>query len=121
MVKCKWCGKKFEAKRHDQKFCSKDCSYFYNVEKHNLISYIKKLAKKYQFDIGNIDFIVERKMSTFCQDDVKKCPHDIDNPDRFCGSARCIADTVYQGYCKAGLFWSKKPPLLKEKENPQSK
>lgn len=30
MKKCKWCGKEFEPINSEQKFCSRDCSYFYD-------------------------------------------------------------------------------------------
>lgn len=107
-MKCKWCGKEFEAKRHDQKFCSKNCSYFYKCIKVNLSSYIKITAKKYDFRLENLDEIIDAKITMFGKDNPKRCPCDSDNPERFCGSARCIADTVYQGHCYCRLFWSKK-------------
>lgn len=115
MKKCKWCGKEFEAKRHDQKFCSKDCSYFYDNTRANLSSYIKTLARKYDFKLENLDKVLNAKMILFGRDNPKRCPCLSQDPDHYCGSTRCIADTVYLGHCHCRLFWSKKEPLLEEK------
>lgn len=115
-MKCKWCGKDFIRKRHDQKFCSRDCTYFYSNIKGNLASYIKTISRKYDFRLENLDKIINAKIMMFAKDNPKRCPCDANNPDRFCGSARCIADTVYHGHCCCRLFWSKKEPLLEEKE-----
>lgn len=116
-MKCKWCGKEFEPINSEQKFCSNNCSYFYHNTRANLSSYIKTLARKHDFKLENLDKILNAKMMMFAKDNPKRCPCDVDNPDRFCGSARCIADVVYQGHCHCRLFWSKKPPLLEEKKS----
>lgn len=112
--KCKFCGKEFELTSWDnQIYCSKDCSYLYKLKYSAFKKYIDGIAKKYDFELKNFDKITDAKMMFFGKEDLKKCPCDRDNPDRFCGSARCIADTVYKGHCHCNLFWSKKDPLIK--------
>lgn len=54
------------------------------------------------------------KIRAFGDGNIHRCPCDADNPDRYCGSARCIADVVYKGHCHCNLFHSTKEPLLKD-------
>lgn len=111
LIKCKWCGKEFE-KRDTQKFCCGDCALAYNQIIQNTKSKIKTIAKKYDFEIENMDKIVNAKMMLFKNDNTMRCPCAAQDPDHYCGSSRCIADTVYLGHCCCQLFWSKKEPLI---------
>ena len=108
MSKCKLCGK--EITRTDRKyFCCQECSYQYKTIKNNFKRNIERIAKKYGFELQNVDKIVNAKMMIFVSHDenVKKCPCDPQNHNRFCGSAQCIADVVYKGHCHCSLFWLK--------------
>lgn len=103
--KCKYCGK--EVTRTDREvFCSPQCAYKYKSVKLQCKRMIERIAKKYDFDLKNFDKILNAKM-LLTADNPKRCPCDINNPKRFCGSAQCIADTVYQGHCHCSLFWLK--------------
>ena len=113
LIKCKWCGKEFE-KRDTQKFCCGDCALAHNQIIQNTKSKIKTIAKKYDFEIKNMDKIVNAKMMLFKNDNTMRCPCASQDTDHFCGSSRCIADTIYKGHCCCRLFWSKKEPLLKQ-------
>lgn len=114
-MKCKMCGK--EITRNDRLcYCSVECYEKGNKIQNKIRLLIKKTAKKYNFEIKNEDKILNAKFLLFKNDDVKRCPCDANNPDRFCGSAQCIADVVYKGHCHCSLFWSKKEPLLKDNE-----
>lgn len=114
-MKCRWCGKEFEA-RDNQIYCSLDCRYMADTKRGNINQKIRNIARKYDFDVKNKDKIVKAKMMMFAGGDLKRCPCDADNPERFCGSARCIADVVYKGHCHCSLFWYKKTPLLNDKK-----
>lgn len=113
MAKCKWCGKEFEA-RDNRVYCSWDCRYMAGTKRGNINQKIKNIARKYDFDVKNKNKIINAKMMMFAGGDLKRCPCLSQDPDHYCGSARCIADTVYQGHCCCRLFWSKKEPLLKQ-------
>lgn len=105
---CKMCGK--EIIRTDREvFCSQQCAYKYKTVRHGLVRILNRLAKQYDFELDNIDKIVNAKMMLFGRhgEDVKRCPCDANNPKRFCGSTQCIADTVYHGHCHCRLFWFK--------------
>lgn len=75
---------------------------------------INSITKRFDFEARNIDKIMKAKIMIFKNGNIHRCPCDAGNPDRYCGSARCIADVVYKGHCHCSLFWSKKPPLLEE-------
>ena len=109
-MKCKYCGKEFE-NRDTQKYCSTDCYFAYNDKKTRIKAKIKRLAEKYDFQLKNLDKIVNAKMMLFKTGDVTRCPCDADNQKRFCGSAQCIADTVYKGHCHCNLFHLKDSPI----------
>ena len=105
MVKCKMCGK--EITRTDRGvFCSQACAYDYKSIRCNLKRSLQRIAKKYGFEIENLDKIVNAKMLMFgrYRQDGKKCPCDANNAERFCGSPRCIADIVNDGHCHCGLY-----------------
>ena len=112
--KCKNCGKEFMQKVGQQEHCCYDCSLEYNCKKGKIREKIRRIAKKFGFELKNLDKIVNAKMRFFDDNERLRCPCDADNPDRYCGSARCIADVVYKGHCCCRLFWSKKEPLLKD-------
>ena len=102
---CKMCGK--EITRTDREvFCSQECAYDYKSIRTNLVRSLNRLAKRYGFELNNVDKIVNAKMMLFgrYRKDVKRCPCDAENPKRFCGSALCIADTVKDGHCHCNLF-----------------
>lgn len=107
--KCPYCGKEFTPK-DNQKYCGNDCYMAYNAEKLRTKAMIKRLAKKYDFDVKNIDKIVNAKMLLFVNGERKKCPCDATNPKRFCGSALCIHDVVHYGHCHCNLFHLKNFP-----------
>lgn len=116
--KCKYCGKEFELSSWDnQIYCSKDCSYLYKLKYSALKNFLQKTAKEYDFELKNLEKIINAKMLMFGKGDLKRCPCLSQDPDHYCGSARYIADTVYLGHCCCRLFWSKKEPLLDEKKN----
>ena len=109
---CKMCGN--EITRTDRNFyCSGDCSAKANAILARTRSMIKRVAKKYNFEVKNKNKIINAKLLLFKTGNIKRCPCDADNPDRYCGSARCVADVVYKGHCHCSLFWAKKEPLLK--------
>ena len=114
LIKCKWCGKEFE-KRDTQKFCCGYCALTYNQIIQNTKSKIKTIAKKYDFEIKNMDKIVNAKMMLFKNDNTMRCPCDSQNPNRYCGSALCIHDTIHNGHCHCNLMHAKK--TLQEYEN----
>lgn len=101
--KCLYCGKDFIPK-DNQKFCTTECYLEYNAKKTRLKTAIKRIAKKYDFEIENLSKIVNAKMLLFKHDNLKRCPCDANNAKRFCGSAQCIADVVYKGHCHCNLF-----------------
>lgn len=103
--KCKYCGKEITRTDRDV-FCSQECAYIYKTTRHGIKRTIQRIAKKYDFELKNLDKILNAKM-LLTSDNPKRCPCDIDNPKRFCGSAQCIADTIYQGHCHCSLFWLK--------------
>lgn len=113
-MKCKFCGKDFLPINKYQTYCSDDCGYTLRMMKTKLKSKIDNIAKNFNFDVKNKDKIINAKILLFKDGDIYRCPCDADNPDRYCGSARCIADVVYKGHCHCSLFWSTKEPLLKE-------
>ena len=112
--KCKNCGKEFMQKVGQQEHCCYDCSLEYNSKKIKLRSKIVRIAKKYDFELKNTEKIINAKMKFFDDGERHRCPCAQDDQDHYCGSARCIADTVYLGHCCCQLFWSKKEPLLKK-------
>ena len=113
-VKCANCGKEFIRRQEKQKYCCYSCKKEMVYGEKNLYYRIENVAKNYNFELKNVDKIVRAKKMLFSGNDLHRCPCDAGNPDRFCGSARCIADTVYLGHCCCQLFWSKKEPLLKD-------
>ena len=113
-VKCVNCGKEFIRKQEKQKYCCYSCKQEMVYGEKNLYYRIENVAKNYNFELKNVDKIVRAKKMLFSGNDLHRCPCDAGNPDRFCGSARCIADVVYKGHCCCQLFWSKKEPLLKD-------
>lgn len=114
MAKCKFCKKEFEPSERHISFCSHQCRYDYNKKKTCLIYRIKKLAKKFNFEIKNFDKIVNAKMMLFSDDDVMRCACDAQNKERYCGSALCISDVVVKGHCECNLFHKKDVDSNKE-------
>lgn len=112
--KCKNCGKEFMQKTSYQEFCCGDCSLKYHAQKIKLRSHIRRMAAKFGFELKNLEKIVNAKMRFFDNGERLRCPCASQDPDHYCGSPRCIADTVYKGHCCCKLFWSKKEPLLKQ-------
>lgn len=112
-MKCKRCGKEFESVS-GKEYCSWDCRHESDRKTDLFNKAIKRIANKYNFEIKNKEKITKAKVMIFREGNLLRCPCDADNPDRYCGSARCIADVVYKGHCHCSLFWSKKEPLLKD-------
>ena len=113
-VKCMNCGKEFIRRQEKQKYCCYSCKQEMVYAEKRLRYKIENLAKTMNFELKNVDKILRAKKMLFSGNDLHRCPCDAGNPDRFCGSAQCIADVVYQGHCHCSLFWSKKEPLLKD-------
>lgn len=111
-MKCKNCKKEI-VNPIRKNFCGQECSYNYQRQRDKLKSKIKTISKHYDFDVRNEEKIINAKMLLFSNDNILRCPCLSQDPDHYCGSARCIADTVYLGHCCCQLFWSKKEPLLK--------
>ena len=113
-MKCKNCGKEFEKKAENQVYCTPECYMKANEKRCKIKDKISQIARRFDFEVRNQDKIVNAKMIMFAADDVYRCPCLSQDQDHYCGSARCIADTVYLGHCCCQLFWSKKEPLLKD-------
>lgn len=111
-MKCRECGREFEKKGENQVYCTPYCYMKANEKRYKIKNKISRVARQFDFDVCNRDKIVNAKMMMFSADDVFKCPCDANNPNRYCGSALCIADTIYKGHCCCQLFWSKKEPEL---------
>lgn len=75
------------------------------MEKDELKNYIEQIAVENNFTLKNVDKIVNAKFLML--DDVKRCPCDATNPERYCGSPKCIEDTIKDGHCHCNMFWSK--------------
>ena len=115
MRKCKFCGN--EIKRTDRReYCSLECYEKSKLSRSRVFNLISRIAKTHDFEVKNKSKIVKAKMLIFKNGDLKYCPCDANNPDRFCGSARCIADVVYKGHCCCNLFHYKKKPILDSEE-----
>lgn len=113
--KCKNCGKEFMQKTAHQIHCCYDCSLAYNAEKNKARARIKRIAKKHGFTLKNMEKIINAKTRFFAKEDFLRCPCDAGNPNRYCGSALCIADTVYKGHCHCNMFHAIK--TLQDLEN----
>ena len=104
MKKCKWCGKEFEPKNYNQVYCSERCNNTVNNLRSRIKSKIKRISKKFNFEVKNVNKIINAKLMIFKNSNPYRCPCDASNPERYCGSAQCIADTLYQGHCHCNLF-----------------
>ena len=107
LKRCKWCGKEFEPNSENQIFCGVDCSGGYNYQRAKASRKIRQVAREFDFDIQNEKKNVNAKLMIFKSGNIYRCPCDASNPKRYCGSAQCIADTVYQGHCHCNLFHKK--------------
>ena len=114
-VKCKMCGKEFTRISGKQMFCHWKCQKKYQAQERFIKERIEKIANKRDFEVKNKDKIIRAKLMLFKNDDVTRCPCDASNPNRYCGSALCIADTIYKGHCHCSLFFAKK--TLQDYEN----
>lgn len=106
--RCKWCGKEFEPHCATHILCSYDCSHKYNHQKAVISRKIKLIGREFNFDVENKDKIINAKLMIFKDGNVLRCPCDANNPDRYCGSAQCIADVINNGHCHCNLFHKKK-------------
>ena len=113
-VKCANCGKEFICRQEKQEYCCYDCKKEMVYAEKKLRYKIENIAKLYNFELKNVDKILRAKKMLFSGNELHRCPCASQDPDHYCGSARCIADVVYQGHCHCSLFWSKKEPLLKD-------
>lgn len=105
--KCLLCGKEFIAYDDRERCCPGDCKAIYNRQRKKILQKIAGIEKKYDFQTKNVIPIVMAKIRAFGDGNIHRCPCDADNPDRYCGSAQCIADVVYQGHCHCNLFHKK--------------
>lgn len=107
MNRCQYCGKEIENPRK-KTYCSTDCSYNYQVDIAKIRNCIKTVARKNNFDVKNAESITRAKIRFFRGKNLKRCPCDADNPERYCGSPLCITDVINEGHCHCNLFWRKK-------------
>lgn len=107
LKRCKWCGKEFETNYPIQKYCSTGCYEEVCNQRIKAHAKIRYISKKFKFDVKNKQKIINAKVMIFKNGDIYRCPCDAQNPKRYCGSAQCIADTVYQGHCHCNLFHKK--------------
>ncbi len=114
--KCLICGKEFTTNDQRETCCAGDCKYTYNSQKKKIESKAATMERKFDFEVRNFEKIARAKIMLFKDGDIHRCPCDADNPERFCGSARCIADVIYLGHCHCSLFWNKKQPVIKSRE-----
>ena len=103
MAKCKWCGQEFNSINR-QLYCSYRCYWEINSKRSIIRSFIKRIAKKFNLDVKNKNKIINAKILLFGKGDVKRCPCDAQNPERYCGSLRCLADIQNNGHCHCNLF-----------------
>lgn len=65
---------------------------------------INNISHEHNFEVKNADKIINAKLRFFHGDNVRRCPCDADNPERFCGSAQCLKDVKENGHCHCNLF-----------------
>ena len=106
--KCAGCGKIFVPRSITQKYCTYKCQRMYGYEEYYTKKQIFHIANMFDFEIKNLDKIINAKKLLFGSSDMLRCPCDAKNPKRYCGSALCIADVVTKGHCHCSLFWFKK-------------
>lgn len=115
VLKCKMCGKEFTKQYSRQSFCCWKCQKKYQAQQNLVKRRIYRIAKKYNFEIKNEEKILRAKMMIFGDGDITRCPCDATNPNRFCGSALCIHDTIHNNHCHCNLMHAKK--TLQDYEN----
>lgn len=103
--KCLNCGKEFTPKSKKQVFCCYNCGREMGYASQIIRNRVRKIAKENGFEIKNLPKIIKAKRMCFRDDDMMRCPCDAQNPERYCGSPRCIADTKENGHCHCQLFW----------------
>lgn len=103
-MKCKWCGTEYEP--HDNRiFCHPDCRYKYNIQKKNIESKMRTIAKRNNFTITDNQLkIVKAKLMLFRGGDYMRCPCDAQDPERYCGSPKCTQEVLEKGICHCHLF-----------------
>lgn len=105
-MKCKYCGNEITNPKRTV-FCSPDCAYNYSSDVYKIKNLIKTFCRRYNFDVKNADKIISAKIRFFHNGNVKRCPCDGNNPDRYCGSPLCMHDILEYGHCHCSLFWRK--------------
>lgn len=105
--KCLCCGKEFTPRVKSQKYCNYKCHYVVIKKEQSIRCKIKSIAKVLKLDIKNLDKIINAKKLLFGGDDMARCPCDANNPERYCGSYKCMADIYNNGHCECRLFWLK--------------
>lgn len=103
MKKCRWCGKEFDDEDREI-YCSYRCYYEAVVARSKIRGFISRMSKKFNLDVKNRDKIIKAKLMLFAKGDIKRCPCDAQNPERYCGSLRCLADIQNNGHCHCNLF-----------------
>lgn len=103
-MKCKWCGKEIQLIGRT-KFCCPDCLYNFNLARATIDSRIRTIAKKNGFGMtDNRTKIEKAKIMLFKGGDYMRCPCSADDPERYCGSPKCINEVKEKGICHCHLF-----------------
>ena len=108
MTKCKWCGKEFEKVQKNHIYCSKECrkeNFNAGISLRRAIWRIKELNN---LQVSNVSRIVNAKLMLF-KKDFMRCPCAGNDPERFCGSEKCMKEIKETGQCHCGLFKKKEP------------
>lgn len=103
-VICPICGKKFKQHQRGQLFCSEECRVKGRYRVTFIRGWIKRICMDYGFVPKNEEKIIRAKLRFFHDGNMRRCPCDAKNPERYCGSALCIHDTVHYGHCHCSLF-----------------
>ena len=111
-MKCKWCKKEFNPnpKRPTQRFCNYKCGEKYHEAQSLIKMRIKNLLIKhgdYHVEVEQLKKIINAKILVFGPNlkHIYRCPCDSQNPERYCGSDRCLQDIEKEGHCHCNLFW----------------
>jgi endogenous inhibitor of DNA gyrase (YacG/DUF329 family) len=114
-VKCLHCGKEFVRKQRHQKYCCWQCKEADSSITRYTDRYITNFAMNHDFELKNKDKILRAKKMLFKGGNMRRCPCDANNPNRYCGSDLCLSDIIYKGHCHCNLFHAKK--TLQDYEN----
>lgn len=105
---CKYCGERFQPKLKKQVFCSCKCQKTVNVKVNAISALIDRFAEKHKLEIRNKSKIINAKKMMFIHGNMRRCPCDGGNPERYCGSKKCMEDIIKNGKCHCNMFHLKK-------------